>query len=436
MFRGSYFRACLSVLVVVLVTTCLLLPAQADSPTVSTATVEGRLAVFDDVWQTINERYYDPHFHGVDWEKQRARYRNLAANARDENELYSILRNLISSLRDAHTRVFAPDEKFDWQHPRFITVGLSLREIEGHLIVVGVEQGSEAQRAGIRPGDVIETIDTEVALTRLRKRLAEQPESSTPQAARLFAVTSLLNGAPGTSVEIRWKDANDKRHAATLTRRWYQRTPGLRISWERGVAIITFDAFTHSIAIELARTLTNERTKLAKSHGIIIDLRGNGGGDAQAMAEMASAFLPPATALGQFNDRHGNVSLKIDTGVAPLYSARNSDPVGGTIVILASERTSSAAEIFISALKQTKRLTVIGTQTCGCVLAVRLHHALPDGGELAVSELDYLTAAGVRLEGTGIEPDAAVTVTRRSIYAGRDPALDTAFIRLRRAAHH
>ena len=50
-----------------------------DSSLVSTATVEGRLAVFDDVWETIQERYYDRRFHGVDWQAKRATFRTAAA---------------------------------------------------------------------------------------------------------------------------------------------------------------------------------------------------------------------------------------------------------------------------------------------------------------------------------------------------------------------
>lgn len=404
--------------------------AHGDSAAVSTATTEGRLAVFDDVWQTVHDRYYDANFHGVDWWAQRVKLRALAADARDEKELYSVLRRLLISLRDAHTRVYSPEEKFDWQHPRFVTVGLSLREVQGQLTIIAVDRGSEAEGAGIRAGDIVETIDGESALDLLEEKLREQPDSSTPQAARLFALGSLMNGQPGTSVVIEWKDADNKQRKTALTRQWYQRNLGLRITQQRGVVVITLDAFTHSIALEFAKATSGSQSKLRHARGIIVDLRNNGGGDAEAMADIASAFLPPATALGQFTDRHGNVSLRIETGAAPRYTARSSDPIRVPIIILSSERTSSAAEIFISALKQTNRGTVVGSQTCGCVLAVRMRHALPDGGELAVSELDYQTARGVRLEGAGIKPDTVISQTRQGIYSGRDPALESALSKL------
>jgi carboxyl-terminal processing protease len=435
----SYFSGLKIVVALCLTLSVFLFPfsaARGDAASVSTATVEGRLAVFDDVWQTIHDRYYDANFHGVNWWEQRVKLRNLAADARDEKELYTVLRRLLTSLRDAHTRVYAPEEKFDWQRPRFVTIGLGLREIDGRLTIVAVDRGSDAERAGLRAGDIIETIDGQSALVRVEQKLREQPDSSTPQAAKLFAMGSVLTGEPGTSVAIEWKDSGDRRHRTTLTRRWYQRDLSLGFSYQRGVAIVTPDAFTHAIAVEFARATSDPQSGLRKARGIIVDLRNNGGGDATAMAEMASAFLPPATALGQFKDRHGNVSLKLETGATSLYTARNINPIKVPLIILSSERTSSAAEIFIAALKQSKRATVLGHQTCGCVLAVRLRHALPDGGDLAVSELDYQTARGARLEGAGIDPDKVINFTRQNIYAGHDPVMASALSRLLATAHH
>jgi carboxyl-terminal processing protease len=401
--------------------------ANFDSASVSTTTAEGRLAVFDDVWQTVNDRYYDAKFHGVDWWAQRVQFRTQAADARDPDELYSVLRRLLTSLRDAHTRVYAPEQKFDWEHPRFVTIGLSLREIEGQLTVASVERGSEAARKGIRAGDVIQTINGKGALLTLEGKLSQQAGSSTPQAARLFALSSLAEGHPATAVAIEWVGADNKPHQTNLQRHWQQRNPGVHITRHGGIAVVTIDAFTQGLEAEFLSSIR----ALRQVRGLVFDLRNNGGGDAQAMAEIASVLLPPATGLGQFTDRHGNVSLKLDTGVTPLLIHFRDNPMDVPIVILTSERTSSAAEIFVAALKQTNHATVLGGQTCGCVLAVRTRHALPDGGELEVSELDYHTELGVRLEGAGIKPDEVISLTRRDLYAARDRILQSALTKLR-----
>src|SRR5215204_2044282 len=130
-----------------------------DSTLVSTATAEGRLVVFDDVWETIQDRYYDPKFHGVDWQAKRDLFRSAAARASSPHEFYEVLRQMIASLKDAHTRVYSPDEKFDWWNPRFVTVGLGIREVEGAPTVIQVEPGSAAAQIDIRRGDVITKLD-------------------------------------------------------------------------------------------------------------------------------------------------------------------------------------------------------------------------------------------------------------------------------------
>ena len=407
--------------------------AAIDSTLASTTTPEGRLAVFDDAWQTVYDRYYDVNFHGVDWWGQRPLLRAEAANARGPRELYAVIHRLLASLQDAHTRAYSPEEKFDWQHPRFVTVGLSLREIQGEVTVVAVERGSTAQRLGIRAGDLIETIEGQPARSQLAQKLREQAGSSTPQAARLFALAALTDGPLETAVTLEWKGTDDKVHQASLSRERHERSFALRIHHQRGVALVAIDAFTHTLALEFARAMNG---KLGHASGLVLDLRNNGGGDAEAMAEIASSLLPTATGLGRFIDRHGNVALKLETTTRPRLSARflsaqGFKPLRVPIVILTSERTSSAAEILIAALKQSGNTTVLGSQTCGCVLAVRTRHALPDGGELDVSELDYQTAMGVRLEGVGIAPDEIFTLTRRDIYAGRDRMMEAAVARLR-----
>ena len=101
-------------------------------------------------------------------------------------------------------------------------------------------------------------------------------------------------------------------------------------------------------------------------------------------------------------------------------------PVRVPVVVLTSESTSSAAEIMAAVLQTRRNARVIGSLTCGCVLAIRNRHALPDGGVLDVSEFDYHTADGVRLEGRGVKPNEVSTLKRQDLYAGRDRTLEVA----------
>lgn len=400
--------------------------AKSDAVVVSTSTREGRLAVFDDAWSTINERYYDRGFHGLDWDFQRATFRALAAEANSSEELYAVLRRMIASLNDAHTRVFAPEEKSDWWRPRFVTTGLGIKEVDGLPAVVQVERDSAPHRAGVRVGDVIEAVNGESALIAVNRRINIFSASPTVS-ARLRAFAALTEGPPGSSVELSWKGKDGKKKSARFERYWGQRELGLRFRRERrDFVVIEIDAFTRPIAAAFAREF---KGKIAGARGVVLDLRNNGGGDAEAMSDVASAFLGTGLSLGQFTDRFG-VSFAISTRSKSPFMAERIEPTMLPVVVLSSERTSSAAEIFIAALRASGRAMIIGSETCGCVLAIRHRHELPDGGLLDVSEMDYQTSAGERLEKHGIKPDELVFIQRSDLYSNRDRAIDRAVLQL------
>jgi carboxyl-terminal processing protease len=395
--------------------------ARDDSSLVSTATVEGRLAVFDDAWETIEDRYYDPKFHGVDWQAKRTLFRPAAARAGNTHEFYEVLRQMIASLRDAHTRVYSPDEKFDWWNPRFVTIGLTPREVEGVPTVVYIESNSPASRTDIRQGDVIVSVD-DVPVAEFVNRRLEASGLSHDSEARFRAIGSLFDGQAGTTVKVGWASRNGKHKSAVLQRYWIQRTLGFNNERKGKIAVLRLDAFTQTVALDFSKSLPEV---LDGAEGIVLDLRFNGGGDAEAMADVASLFLEDGINLGKFADRSG-ASFELQTFSKRLWRIPRMSSIKLPLVVLTSESTSSAAEILVAALQAKHRARVIGTETCGCVLAIRNRHALPDGGVLDVSEFDYRTAAGLRLEGSGIKPDTLMKFTRTDIYSRRDAALELA----------
>jgi len=393
-----------------------------DSSLVSTATVEGRLAVFDDVWETIQERYYDPTFRGIDWQAKRTTFRPAAARAANTHEFYEVLRQMIASLKDAHTRVYSPDEKFDWWSPRFVTVGLTIREVQGAPTVIYIDPNSAAAKTDIQQGDIIASIDNLPVAEFIAHRMRSAGLAADDSYYRFRTVATLFDGAAGTTVKVGWTTRNGKQKSAVLQRYWSQRQLGFNNQRKGKIAVLRIDAFTQSVALDFSKVLPQV---LDGAEGIILDLRANGGGDAEAMADVASLFLDDGTNLGKFADRSG-ASFELQTFSKRLWRIPGLLPTKLPLVVLTSENTSSAAEILVAALQTKRRARVIGTETCGCVLAIRNRHALPDGGVLDVSEFDYRTAGGTRLEGVGVKPDKVTQLTRADIYSRHDRALDLA----------
>jgi carboxyl-terminal processing protease len=388
-----------------------------DTSVVSTATPEGRLAVFDDVWETIHERYYDPSLNGVDWRMRRTSYRAAAAKAAGTVELYDVLRQMISPLNDAHTRVYSPEEKFEWWSPRFVSTGISVRLVEGAPTVVGVEKDSLAAKSGIRPGDVIISIDGN-SIPEVMKLKAQHARATISSRS----VANLLDGPVGAGVTIGWQNREGKNRSTTLQRYWSQRRLGFTSERKDDLVIIRLDAFTQTVVADFLKEIP---AMIKDANGIVLDLRGNGGGDAEAMADVASLFLKEGINLGRFADRSG-ASFELQTYFKRVWRLPMTSHVELPLTVVTGENTSSAAEILVAALQTARRATVIGNDTCGCVLAIRNRHALPDGGVLDVSEFNYHTAQGVRLEGRGIKPDRVVAIRRRDLYSRRDAAIELA----------
>ncbi|HXQ70509.1 MAG TPA: S41 family peptidase, partial [Pyrinomonadaceae bacterium] len=358
---------------------------------------------------------------GVDWHAKRASFRPAAAKAGSTHEFYELMRQMLASLRDAHTRIYSPDEKFDWWNPRFVTVGLGVREIEGVPVVVQVDPSSAAARTEVRAGDVITSIDNLPAAAFIKQRL-ESLGASADERARYRAVATLFEGPPGSSVKVAWTTRDGKPKSAVLQRYWSQRQLGFTTQKKGKLAILRIDAFTQSLALDFSKALPSA---IEGAEAIILDLRGNGGGDAEAMADVASLFLDDGINLGKFADRSG-ASFELQTYSKRLWRVPQLSQIKLPLVVLTSESTSSAAEIMAATLQAKRRARVIGTGTCGCVLAIRNRHALPDGGLLDVSEFDYRTATGIRLQGLGVTPDQLTPLTRNDLYSRRDPAFEAA----------
>ena len=408
--------------------------SQQEKKKFSAMTRQGRLAIFDEVWETIAARYYDASLRGVDWASLRAKFRPLAAEAHGEAEFYAVLRRMIAHLDDPHTRVYAPEENSVWSAPRFVAVGLSVGEIAGELIVVRVEEGSAAERAGVRAGDTVESVGGEAVSVILARRLAEQTPvaGDATAASRLRAVARVFEGPRDTIVPVVFRSSRDGRERSVrLKREIRTRTPELRARRIGShLGLIQFNTFTPEMAAQFAHALGNE---LRDARGLILDLRENGGGESEAMTDIASIFLGAGEPLGKFANRAGRVELEPHTRAAMLSSAVALPRSRVPLVVLASARTASASEILIAALREHGRARLVGETTCGCVLAIRRRHTLADGGALDISELDFHSARGARLEGAGVEPDERITPTRQDIRAGRDRAVERAVEMLKAA---
>ncbi len=394
---------------------------QASSPssaaTSSAMPREERIKLFDQVWRLIYDNYYDRNFRGIDWREQRNAFRPVAESAANNAEFYRTLRQMIGKLGDAHTRIYSPEDGFDRYRPSGLSVGLIVRQIEGKPVVTWVEPSSEAARQGIRQGFVVTDVNGEPVKTVLQRLREEFGDSSTSIASDLQSYDRLFYGPRDTTLKATFVDGEGRRKSVELIRRhteFQRRVVTRQLPYKVGYIELT------GFGPEIERDFDQAMQQMQGTQGLILDLRNNGGGFVTTVTQLASYFFADETDLGEFITRFGRSTRRRTVKLRNVYR----EP----LIVLVSSRSASGAEIFAAAMQERKRALVIGSNpaTCGCLLGVSRTIKLPDGGKLNISDTDYRTAFGRRIEGIGVKPDQQIETRISDLIASRDRILEEA----------
>lgn len=395
-------------------------------PTGPLSAVQRELA-FDFVWSTINERYYDPKLNGVDWRAASGKFRARALSASDDETFWEELDRMTGELKDSHTRVESPRRVEARRNNEGVTLGLALSVIDNALVVGSVNNNSDAWWAGVRPGMNVATIDGTPAMDAYRKLYAETRDSSSPRARHLSAVGRFNRGAPDSKVAMSFKRADGTDLSATLKRTRIASPPQAQARrLPSGIGYIRFSNFIPS----LTDTVVKGFRDLKDAPGLIIDLRGNGGGSLGMTRDLVSYLFKDKTRLTKQITRDGK-PISIGWGLVDVIkleydTSPRTDAYTGPVVVLVNEGSGSGSEYFASTLQALGRAKIVGQTTCGCLLGFLGYAPVPGGGELAYSEVGFVTPNGRRIEGDGVVPDLTVPITQADLQIYRDRALEVA----------
>ena len=387
-----------------------------------------RIEIFSKVWETINKKYYDPHFNGTDWNKMREIYRPRIETAKDDGEFYSLVKQMIDELRDIHTSFRTAQEIQAAKLHQAIGVGLQIGEIEGKAVIFGVAADSEAAKAGVQPGMILTQIEGRDTAEVLAEKRAAIKSSSANAVSRL-AYGRLLGGAVNTAVRLNLLDLNGQSKEVTLTRRAYNSTTLTepQFSSQRlpsNIGYIRFDEFNDLMGKQYKKALA----ELKDTNGLVIDLRFNHGGSQFVLEEMAETLLAEKVSFGTTKTRSGKMPKFLGITLIPKETFIGGDSkknYSAPIVILMSNYSASSAEHFAAGLQESGRAKILGEQSCGCMLGI-MGRTKIKGGELYLSQLDFLTAKGKRIEGIGVTPDITIKLTISDARTGFSRAINEA----------
>ncbi|HEV7573062.1 MAG TPA: S41 family peptidase [Thermoanaerobaculia bacterium] len=265
-------------------------------------------------------------------------------------------------------------------------VGLIVTKRFGYAFVIAAVPGSPAAKSGIERGDFIEKIDG-------------QPT----QKMAVWQVRNLLRATKPIHVQV-LRGGQTKRDEFTLQQASFH---PLAISTEQygGVSYVKIPYFEKGTAAQLATSLENIRKN--GNRKLIIDLRGNAGGDVDEAITSADELLTS----GMITSIEGR---KVD---AKKWQADRNTAYDGDLEVLTDGSTASGAEIFAAAIHGNQRGKVVGVTTYGKSIVQRFI-PLPSGGGVFMTVGHYTTPDMKAIKAGGIRPDVIVDLTSLAL---RDP---------------
>jgi carboxyl-terminal processing protease len=382
-----------------------------------------RVAVFDEVWRTVRDRFYDPAMNGRDWPAIGDRYRPLYAAANDAAARAAIVNAMLAELGASHTSYFVPGDPAYYQladvffsrgrrdnlrrvfpngEISYPGIGIfTTTESDGRIFVTGVIEGAAAARAGVLTGDEILSVENEPFA----------PVGSFQ--GRVGFPTSLMirRVEYGPAIEIKVVPETIKPgemflRSVEASARIIPAAGGLRIGYVR---LWSYANPAYQQALE---RLVSEGA-LKDADALVWDLRDGWGGAEVSYLDLFNRHAPELRTAG----RNGTVVARDPRWRKPVAMLIN----GGS---------RSGKEILAYGFKKYGMGELIGTTTAKDVLAAT-GFFMSDGSLLEVAVND-VWVDGDRIEGVGVDPTITVPFDR-AYAAGRDPQLDRAIEVLSRA---
>jgi len=314
----------------------------------------------------------------------------------DQKLVYGSIKGMLEALDDPYTRFMEPKAFNEMQirmSGTYSGIGIYIGIKNSHLTAIAPIEGTPAYKAGIKAGDAIVKID----------------DTDTKDMALEQAV-SMIRGPQGSKVTLAilrkgWKETKD----FIIQRSKIKIEPLKSKTLDSNLAYIKLNTFED---LGAAKEFEKALRKFVDADGLIIDLRGNGGGLLQNAIEIGSMFVDRGMIV-QTIDRDGHREQMESTGRV-LWRKPT--------VVLINESSASASEILAGALRDNKVATLVGTKSFGKA-SVQNVRRLSDGSALLLTIAKYQTPNGEDISKKGIKPEIEVAIPTEEAEAEVQPEL-------------
>jgi carboxyl-terminal processing protease len=393
----------------------------AAGQTLSKSDREGGKIMLHNIRDSIKKNYYDAEFHGVDIDEAFKASEASMDQATSNGQLFGIIEKALLSLKDTHTFFLPPPHvmrvSYDWQ----------IQMIGDHCYIVAVKPGTDAEKQGLKPGDILHVVDgykitrdnfwnfnylynalqPQQQLNVVVQGPGEQPrrviyKPTTRQGSKILDLTSAIESGD----YIREQQDID---------RLYEHQ---------------FRPFGHELMIwkmpsfDMTVGRVNEiMDRVGKYKTLVIDLRGNAGGYVETLLQVVGNLFEHDTKIG---DRKKRKDIK-----AMIAKTRGHDTYDGQLILLVDNGSASAAELLARVVQIEKKGLVIGDLTAGAVMeSRRFQFSLGEGNLVfygaSITDADIIMTDGKSLEHVGVTPDKLMLPTGADMREQADPVLSYA----------
>jgi carboxyl-terminal processing protease len=329
-------------------------------------------------------------------------YRSVGSKELTNASLQGMVRELRLRHHDRFSDYFSPEALASFNEEiagQFSGIGLTVSEVKQGLRVDKVFAGSPAEQAGIEHGDLIVSVDGDSIA-------GESSEESTEK----------IKGREGTEVTIVVQSPPAKKTRELKITRAQISLPVVTSKIKKlgghtlgYVRMVSFSEGVHALLREAVQKVEKEGAE-----GIVLDLRGNGGGLLEEAVLSASVFLPKDEVVVTTNSR---------TQGHAVYKTVGENLPAVPLVVLIDRNTASAAEILTAALADNAGAKTVGTRSYGKGV-FQQEIDLSNGGALKLTIGEYFTPDGVNLaKSHGIHPDVKAPNLPQTV---RDEGLERA----------
>ena len=331
-------------------------------------------SLFWKVWDSTTENYFDK------------------SKLVESEMIYGAIKGLVASIGDPYTVFLSPKENKVVQEDlqgSFSGVGIQIGFRGTRLAVIAPLEGSPADKAGVKAGDLIIAIKDEL------KNIDKGTEGMTLQEA-----VEVIRGTKGTKVTLALLREGDDKPIITDLERADIDVPSVMVDYvgdNKDIAHIKVLKFSEETNGEWEKAVDQIILK-PNIKGIVVDVRNNPGGYLQAAVNLASEFLPNGSVV-VIED--GGEGLKRDYKVTRLGKLMNRK-----VVVLVNKGSASASEILAGAMRDDKQIKLIGDTTFG--KGTIQEPIQVNGAGLHITTARWLTPNGTWVHEKGLEPDIKV----------------------------